>query len=98
LQTDWHALHRYPGEQTNSTSSISFLIVNYVPKIYVGLVGFVSLGTAARAQLDRFNQRQETLDLPYLTLLCDNLKNSMFLQNFTAETSVFDLEVLFYSP
>jgi hypothetical protein len=26
--------------------------------------------------------RQETLDLPYLTLLCDNLKNRMFLQNF----------------
>jgi hypothetical protein len=26
-------------------------------------------------------QRQETLDLPYLTLLCDNLKNRMFLQN-----------------
>jgi hypothetical protein len=24
-------------------------------------------------------QRQETLDLPYLTLLCDNLKNRMFL-------------------
>jgi hypothetical protein len=87
-----------------------------------------------------FIQRQETLDLPYLTLLCDNLKNRMFLQNFfswpyfgnllycssyphystipqpnnfirdcrirllgqkrmyTAETSVFDLEVLFYSP
>jgi hypothetical protein len=86
------------------------------------------------------SQRQETLDLPYLTLLCDNLKNRMFLQNFfswpyfgnllycssyphhstipqqnnfirdcrirllgqkrmfTAETSVFDLEVLFYSP
>jgi hypothetical protein len=28
------------------------------------------------------SQRQETLDLPYLTLLCDNLKNRMFLQNF----------------
>jgi hypothetical protein len=28
------------------------------------------------------NQRQETLDLPYLTLLCDNLENRMFLQNF----------------
>jgi hypothetical protein len=28
------------------------------------------------------HQRQETLDLPYLTLLCDNLKNRMFLQNF----------------
>jgi hypothetical protein len=41
---------------TNSTSSISFLIVNYVPKLYVGLVGFVSLGTAARVQLDRSNQ------------------------------------------
>jgi hypothetical protein len=27
-------------------------------------------------------QRQEILDLPYLTLLCDNLKNRMFLQNF----------------
>jgi hypothetical protein len=27
-------------------------------------------------------QRRETLDLPYLTLLCDNLKNRMFLQNF----------------
>jgi hypothetical protein len=27
-------------------------------------------------------QRQETLDLPYLTLLCDNLKKRMFLQNF----------------
>jgi hypothetical protein len=28
------------------------------------------------------SQRQETLDLPYLTILCDNLKNRMFLQNF----------------
>jgi hypothetical protein len=27
-------------------------------------------------------QRQETLDLPYLTLLCDKLKNRMFHQNF----------------
>jgi hypothetical protein len=27
-------------------------------------------------------QRQETLDLPYLTLSCDYLKNRMFLQNF----------------
>jgi hypothetical protein len=27
-------------------------------------------------------QRQETLDLRYLMLLCDNLKNRMFLQNF----------------
>jgi hypothetical protein len=26
---------------------------------------------------------QETLDLRYLTLLCDNLKNRMFLQNST---------------
>jgi hypothetical protein len=33
--------------RTNSTSSISLLIVNYVPKLHVGLVGFVSLGTAA---------------------------------------------------
>jgi hypothetical protein len=31
-------------------------------------------------------QRQETLDLPYLTLLCDNLKNRMFLQNFFPNT------------
>jgi hypothetical protein len=30
--------------------------------------------------LDGSDQRQETL--PYLTLLCDNLKNRMFLQNF----------------
>jgi hypothetical protein len=29
-----------------------------------------------------YRQRRETLDLPYLTLLCDNLKNRMFLQNF----------------
>jgi hypothetical protein len=29
-----------------------------------------------------WTQRQETLDLPYLTLLCDNLKNRMFPQNF----------------
>jgi hypothetical protein len=28
------------------------------------------------------SQRQETLDLRYLMLLCDNLKNRMFLQNF----------------
>jgi hypothetical protein len=41
--------------QTNGTSSISFLIVNYVPKLHVGLVGFVSLGTAAWVQLDRSN-------------------------------------------
>jgi hypothetical protein len=35
------------------------LIVNYVPKLHVGhvgLVGFVSLGTAAWVQLDRSNQ------------------------------------------
>jgi hypothetical protein len=35
------------------------LIVNYVPKlhvVHVGLVGFVSLGTAAWVQLDRSNQ------------------------------------------
>jgi hypothetical protein len=43
-------------KRTNSTCSISFLIVNYVPKLYVGLVGFVSLGMAARVQLDRYNQ------------------------------------------
>jgi hypothetical protein len=42
--------------RTNSTCSISFLIVNYVPKLHVGLVGFVSLGTAAWVQLDRSNQ------------------------------------------
>jgi hypothetical protein len=29
-------------KRTNSTSSISFLIVNYVPKLHVGLVGFVT--------------------------------------------------------
>jgi hypothetical protein len=28
------------------------------------------------------SRRQQTLDLPYLTLLCDNLINRMFLQNF----------------
>jgi hypothetical protein len=43
-------------KQTNSTSSISFLIVNYVTKLHVGLVGFVSLGTAVWVQLDRSNQ------------------------------------------
>jgi hypothetical protein len=32
------------------------LIVNYVPKLHVGLVGFVSLGTAAWVQLDRSNR------------------------------------------
>jgi hypothetical protein len=99
--------------------------------------GQMSIGTTL---LFGWMQRQETLDLSYLTLLCDNLKNRMFLQNFfswpyfgnllycssyphqstipqpnnfirdcrirllgqkrmfTAETSVFDLEVLFYSP
>jgi hypothetical protein len=36
--------------------SISFLIVNYVPKLHVGLVGFVSLGTAAWLQLERSNR------------------------------------------
>jgi hypothetical protein len=44
------------GKRTNSASSISFLIVNYVPKLHVGLVGFVSLGTAAWVQLDRSNR------------------------------------------
>jgi hypothetical protein len=43
-------------KRTNSTSSISFLIVNYVPKIHVGLIGFVSLGMAAWVQLDRYNR------------------------------------------
>jgi hypothetical protein len=42
-------------KQTNSTSSISFMIVNYVPKLHVGLVGFVSLEMAAQVQLDRSN-------------------------------------------
>jgi hypothetical protein len=40
-------------KRTNCTSSILFLIVNNVPKLHVGLVGFVSLGTAAWVQLDR---------------------------------------------
>jgi hypothetical protein len=31
------------------------LIVNYAPNLHVGLVGFVSLGTAAQVQLDRSN-------------------------------------------
>jgi hypothetical protein len=30
--------------------------MDYVAKLYVGLVGFVSLGTAAWVQLDRYNQ------------------------------------------
>jgi hypothetical protein len=30
-------------KRTNSTSGISLLIVNYVPKLHVGLVGLVSL-------------------------------------------------------
>jgi hypothetical protein len=42
--------------QILSTSVISFLIVNYVTKLHVGLVGFVSLGTAAWVQFDRSNQ------------------------------------------
>jgi hypothetical protein len=42
-------------KQTNSTSSISLMLVNYVPKLHVGLVGFVSLEMAARVQLDRSN-------------------------------------------
>jgi hypothetical protein len=47
--------YKYPGKRTNSTSSISFFIVNYVPNLHVGFVGFVSLGTAAQVQLDRSN-------------------------------------------
>jgi hypothetical protein len=43
-------------KRTNSSSSIPFLIVNYVAKLHVGLLGFVSLGTAAWVQLDRYNQ------------------------------------------
>jgi hypothetical protein len=43
-------------EKWTSTSGISFLIVNYVTKLHVVLVGFVILGTAARVQLDRSNQ------------------------------------------
>jgi hypothetical protein len=31
-------------------------------------------------------QRQSTLDCRYLTLLCDNLKKRMFLQNFFPNT------------
>jgi hypothetical protein len=42
------------AKRTNSTNS-TFLIVNYVPKLHVGLVGFVRLGTAACVQLDRYN-------------------------------------------
>jgi hypothetical protein len=38
--------------------------------------------TVSRLITLTLGQRQETLDLPYLTLLCDNLKNRMFLQNF----------------
>jgi hypothetical protein len=42
--------------RTKSTSSISFLIVNYVPKLHVGLVGFVSLGTATWVQFYSSNR------------------------------------------
>jgi hypothetical protein len=45
-------------KRTNSTSSISFLIVNYVPKLHVDLVGFFSLGTAVRVQFDRSNREE----------------------------------------
>jgi hypothetical protein len=37
--------------------------------------------SAPTFQAGRYNQRQETLDLRYLMLLCDILKNRMFLQN-----------------
>jgi hypothetical protein len=40
-------------KRTNSTSSILFLIANYVPKLHVYLAG---LGAAAWVQLDRYNQ------------------------------------------
>jgi hypothetical protein len=43
------------------------LIVNYVPKLHVGhvgLVGFVSLGTAAWVQLDRSNQEDSKTGRP----------------------------------
>jgi hypothetical protein len=52
---NWAGSKDIRKKRTNSTSSISFLIVNYVPKLHVGLVGFVSLGTAALVQLDRSN-------------------------------------------
>jgi hypothetical protein len=48
-------------------------------------VAQIHSGTKFKAAFEIYfgcRQRQETLDLPYLTLLCDNLKNRMFLQNF----------------
>jgi hypothetical protein len=44
-------------------------------------IAIVSVINGACAGREGVIQRQETLDLPYLTLLCDNLKNRMFLQN-----------------
>jgi hypothetical protein len=46
------------------------IYVTAQPAPTAGAVESADSGTA-------HNQRQETLDLPYLTLLCDNLKNRM---------------------
>jgi hypothetical protein len=50
-----------------------FKIIFYITSRSLGYRGTLKDGQT---------QRQETLDLPYLTLLCDNLKNRMFLPNF----------------
>jgi hypothetical protein len=52
---------------TNITSGTSFLIVSYVTRLHVGLVGFVSLETAAWVQLNRSNQEDSKtgrVDIP----------------------------------
>jgi hypothetical protein len=69
-------------KRTNSTSSISFLIVNYVPKLHVDLVGFFSLGTAVRVQFDRSNREESKTGrvvIPGCPVLRTNSTNSILI-------------------
>jgi hypothetical protein len=56
-------------------------ITNNIPKCKQEIM-YPASAAPVQTYVYRVAQRQETLDLPYLTLLCDNLKKWMFLQNF----------------
>jgi hypothetical protein len=65
-------------KDSESTKRLKDTVVNCVATLHVPKVNGTDIQIVCTAQ----TQRQETLDLPYLTLLCDNFKNRMFLQNF----------------
>jgi serine/threonine protein kinase len=70
-----------------------FGLVNVARRLCARQVGpeFYPKSFAALTERLVQNQRQSTLDCHYLTLLCDNLKKRMFLQNLSAFRDVKEI-------